>query len=263
MKKFNSNFKGYKKLKGRNFTDNRGLFREIFKAKNTKKKFIFWCISKSKKNVVRGLHMQTKIKQELFVSVLKGKIFDVIVDLRPRSRSFGKYKINILSEKNANSLYVPKGFAHGFCALEKENIVLYGSVDDIWLDTKNDKFIMVDYKSQANEKSVSQDTYFKDAYKSSYQTQLDFYAYLLKAQNIKEVSDDAYLYVVNARGLEQEFDNKLLFEPTLIHTKIKTDYLEDEIQNMINTMNSTKIPDSNKSCNNCAYARQRSKTDTL
>ena len=153
---------------------------------------------------------------------------------------------------------------HGVQArFKKENIVLYGSVDDIWLDTKNDKFIMVDYKSQANVKSVSQDTYFKDAYKSSYQTQLDFYAYLLKAQNIKKVSDDAYLYVVNARGLEQEFDNKLLFEPTLIRTKIKTDYLEDEIQNMIDTMNSTKIPDSNKSCNNCAYARQRSRTDTL
>ena len=81
--------------------------------------------------------------------------------------------------------------------------------------------------------------------------------------SLKEVSDDAYLYVVNARGLEEEFDNKLLFEPTLIHTKIKTDYLENEIQNMIDTMNSTKIPDSNKSCNNCAYARQRSKTDTL
>ena len=92
---------------------------------------------------------------------------------------------------------------------------------------------------------------------------MDFYAYLLKAQNLKEVSDDAYLYVVNARGLEEEFDNKLLFEPTLIHTKIKTDYLEDEIQNMIDTMNSTKIPDSNKSCNNCAYARQRSNSDTF
>ena len=153
---------------------------------------------------------------------------------------------------------------HGVQArFKKEDIVLYGSVDDIWLDTKSDKFIIVDYKSQANEKSVSQDTYFEGDYKSGYQTQLDFYAYLLKAQNLKEVSDDAYLYVVNARGLEEEFDNKLLFEPTLIHTKIKTDYLEDKIQNMIDAMNSTKIPDSNKSCNNCAYARQRSKTDTF
>jgi len=92
---------------------------------------------------------------------------------------------------------------------------------------------------------------------------LDFYAYLLKAQNLKEVSDDAYLYVVNTKGLEEEFGNKLLFEPTLIHTKIKTDYLGDEIQNMINTMNSTKIPGSNKRCKNCAYARQRSVTDSL
>ena len=77
------------------------------------------------------------------------------------------------------------------------------------------------------------------------------------------ITRDSVDWDQNNKLNQQEFDNKLLFEPTLIHTKIKTDYLEDEIQNMINTMNSTKIPDSNKSCNNCAYARQRSKTDTL
>ena len=81
-------------------------------------------MSKSKKNVIRGLHLQNKIKQDLFISVLKGKIFDVIVDLRPNSKTFGKYLTNILSEKNSTSLFVPSGFAHGFCALEKENLVL-------------------------------------------------------------------------------------------------------------------------------------------
>ena len=111
---------------------------------------------------------------------------------------------------------------HGVQArYKKTNFILYGSVDDIWLNTKNNSLILVDYKSQANAKPVLQETYFQGDYKSGYQRQLDFYAYLLKQQNLKEkISDDAYLYVVNTKGLENTFDNKLLFESTLIHTKI-------------------------------------------
>ena len=141
---------------------------------------------------------------------------------------------------------------------------MYGSVDDIWLDTKNNYLILVDYKSQANEEEVTQETYWKKDFKTGYQTQLDFYFYLLKQQNFKEtISDDAYLLVVNARGLEDKFDNKLSFESTLIHTKVKDDYLENEIQEMIDVFNSHNIPESNKLCKNCAYARQRSVIDKL
>ena len=147
---------------------------------------------------------------------------------------------------------------------KKTNFVLYGSVDDIWLDTKKNSLILVDYKSQANEKEVSQETYWDGDFKSGYQRQLDFYFYLLKQQNFKEtISDDAYLLVVNARGLEKKFDNKLLFESRLIHTKVKDENLENEIQEMINVFNSDEVPDSNKLCKNCAYARQRSAIDKL
>ena len=147
---------------------------------------------------------------------------------------------------------------------KKTNFVLYGSVDDIWLDTKKNSLILVDYKSQANENEVSQETYWDGDFKSGYQRQLDFYFYLLKQQNFKEtISDDAYLLVVNARGLEKKFDNKLLFESRLIHTKVKDENLENEIQEMINVFNSDEVPDSNKLCKNCAYARQRSAIDKL
>ena len=71
------------------------------------------------------MHLQAKDKQGKYVSVLKGKIFDVGLDLRPRSKTFGKYYSIILSEKNARSIFIPPGFAHGFCALEKENYVIY------------------------------------------------------------------------------------------------------------------------------------------
>ena len=147
---------------------------------------------------------------------------------------------------------------------KKTNFILYGSVDDIWLDTKNNSLILADYKSQANEKEVAQETYWDEDFKQSYQRQLNFYFYLLKQQNLKEIiSNDAYLLVVNARGLENKFDNKLLFESTLIHTKVKDDYLENEIQKMIDVFNSDNVPDSNKLCKNCAYARQRSVIDKL
>ena len=77
---------------------------------------------------------------------------------------------------------------HGLQArFKKTNFILYGSVDDIWLDTKNNYLILVDYKSQANEKEVSQETYWDGDFKTGYQTQLDFYFYLLKQQNFKEI----------------------------------------------------------------------------
>ena len=128
MRIFNTPFAGIKKIKGINHYDNRGFFREIFKNKFfQKKKLIFLCMSKSKKKVVRGLHFQRKIQQDLFVSVIKGKIFDVVLDLRKRSKTFGKCFTIILSDKNSKSLYIPKGFAHGFMGMEKENYVVYGN----------------------------------------------------------------------------------------------------------------------------------------
>ena len=82
-------------------------------------------MSFSKKNVIRGLHLQKKNSQGKFVSVIKGKIFDVVVDLRKNSKTYGKYFSTILSEKNSKSIFIPPGFAHGFCALSKENYVVY------------------------------------------------------------------------------------------------------------------------------------------
>ena len=82
--------------------------------------------SKSKKDVIRGLHIQKKLPQGKFVSVLKGRVYDVALDLRKKSRTFGKYFSIILSEQNSKSLFIPAGFAHGFCSLDNNNLVLYG-----------------------------------------------------------------------------------------------------------------------------------------
>jgi dTDP-4-dehydrorhamnose 3,5-epimerase len=69
--------------------------------------------------------MQTKKSQAKFLSVIKGKIYDVAVDLRKNSKTFGKYFSITLSLKKYSSIYIPEGFAHGFCGLEKENIIFY------------------------------------------------------------------------------------------------------------------------------------------
>ena len=127
MKVLNTKFNGLKTIEGIKFDDTRGYFREIFLEKLfKKKKFIFWCMSKSKKNVLRGLHLQTKFQQGKFVSVIKGKIFDVVVDLRKKSKTYGKQYSIILSDKNSTSIFIPTGFAHGFCGLESDNLVFYG-----------------------------------------------------------------------------------------------------------------------------------------
>ena len=140
MKVLSTRFQGLKLIRGKNFYDKRGYFREILRNNLLKKKkFIFWSISKSKKNVLRGLHLQTKFKQAKFVSVLKGKIYEVVLDLRKKSRTYGKYYGTILSDKNSTSLFVPTGFAHGFCALENESLVLYG---------------MTNYRSMENEVGI-------------------------------------------------------------------------------------------------------------
>ena len=105
--------------------DHRGHFKELIRENKINKKFPFLVTSYSKKNVIRGLHLQRKKSQGKFISVIKGKIFDVALDLRKNSKTFGLYYKCILSSKNSKSLYVPPGFAHGFQALEKENYVVY------------------------------------------------------------------------------------------------------------------------------------------
>ena len=121
----NTDFKDLVIIKKKKFYDNRGYFQEIYAEKKLKKKFVFTVMSYSKKNVLRGLHIQTKKPQGKIITVLKGKIFDVAVDLRKKSKTLGKVFSCILSEKNSKSLYVPPGFAHGFLTLSKENFVIY------------------------------------------------------------------------------------------------------------------------------------------
>ena len=113
MKLINTKIKnGPKIIKTQIYSDKRGFLKETFKKKILKNKdFPFDIMSSSKKNVLRGLHIQLKKSQAKIITVTHGKIFDVAVDLRKNSKTFGKVFKIILSEKNGLSLYVPDGFA--------------------------------------------------------------------------------------------------------------------------------------------------------
>ena len=135
------------------FSDDRGFFFESFKesdffANGIDKKFVQDNFSHSVNGVIRGLHFQKAPKaQAKLMTVLKGKIFDVAVDIRKNSPTYGKWVSEILSGDTHNLLYVPEGFAHGFCVISDEADVLYKVSNEysqehersiIWNDPKLD-----------------------------------------------------------------------------------------------------------------------------
>ena len=111
------------KIKAKKFRDNRGYFQECFKKNKFKFNPAFSALSFSKKNVIRGLHLQLKKKQKIFITVLQGEILDICVDVNIKSKNFGKIFKNTLN--SGDMLYIPTGYAHGFAALEKENLIMY------------------------------------------------------------------------------------------------------------------------------------------
>jgi dTDP-4-dehydrorhamnose 3,5-epimerase len=114
------------------FNDERGFFFESFNLRNFNSlmrknyDFVQDNISFSKKGTLRGLHAQSApFSQGKLIKVLNGGIFDVAVDIRPNSHSFGKYVSVLLTSKNFRQLWVPEGFAHGFLALEENTLIEY------------------------------------------------------------------------------------------------------------------------------------------
>ena len=116
------------------FGDNRGYFMETYNADEFKEAgldmtFVQDNQSKSKKGVLRGLHFQTQHSQGKLVRVIKGEVFDVAVDLRKNSKTYGKWVGVKLSDENKKQFYIPEGFAHGFLVLSDEAEFVYKCTD--------------------------------------------------------------------------------------------------------------------------------------
>ena len=123
-----------KLIKPRIFPDDRGFFLQTYHEQQYRDagidvRFVQDNWSHSSKGVLRGLHYQLKNPQDKLVSVIRGEVFDVAVDIRKDSPTFGKWVGTILSEENRHQLFVPKGFAHGFCVLSDEVDFLYKCSD--------------------------------------------------------------------------------------------------------------------------------------
>jgi len=117
-------------IKTKVFGDERGFFTETHHQKKYSEagidcKFVQDNLSFSEKNILRGLHFQKNFPQAKLISVIQGEIFDVAVDIRPSSKTFGKWESIILSGDNHKQFFIPEGFAHGFCVLSKQAYVYY------------------------------------------------------------------------------------------------------------------------------------------
>jgi len=123
-----------KLIKPRRFDDDRGFFQqtyhfEQYAAAGINARFVQDNWSRSTKGVLRGLHYQFEHSQAKLVSVVRGEVFDVTVDLRRRSPTFGQWVGERLSEENGHQLYVPPGFAHGFLVLSDTVDFMYKCSD--------------------------------------------------------------------------------------------------------------------------------------
>lgn len=112
------------------FCDERGYFMESYNKKDFKEQGLDMCFiqdneSSSRKGVLRGMHFQTKHPQGKLVRVTEGEVFDVAVDLRKDSQTFGEWEGVVLSDKNKKQFYIPEGFAHGFLVLSEKAVFSY------------------------------------------------------------------------------------------------------------------------------------------
>ncbi|MDD6250788.1 MAG: dTDP-4-dehydrorhamnose 3,5-epimerase [Bacillales bacterium] len=125
-----TSIEGVYKIDVKKYGDNRGYFEETYKesdfiAAGITNKFIQDNQSKSKKGVLRGLHFQKKFPQAKLVRCIEGEVFDVAVDLRKGSKTYGKWEGVILSAEKGNQFMIPRGFAHGFVVLSETATFCY------------------------------------------------------------------------------------------------------------------------------------------
>ena len=155
FKKIETSIEGVFIIEPTVFGDKRGYFMETYSKKDFEEiglnyDFVQDNQSKSKKGVLRGLHFQKENSQAKLVRCIKGEVFDVAVDLRPGSKTYGKWEGVRLSEENKKMFMIPRGFAHGFLVLSDEAEFTY-KCDDIYNPTAegglawNDKEVAIEW----------------------------------------------------------------------------------------------------------------------
>lgn len=150
------------------FSDERGNFFESFNKSQFYQltdldvDFVQDNQSTSQRGVLRGLHFQTDdFQQAKLVRVIKGSVLDVVVDIRPQSKTFGQHFSTVLSAENCKQLFIPKGFAHGFVVLEDDSIFAY-KCDEYYHKASeggiiyNDETLNIDWQFPESELIISE-----------------------------------------------------------------------------------------------------------
>lgn len=168
MKVTETNLKGCFIIEPQVFVDKRGYFFESFHKEkfqqltNIEVDFLQDNEAFSNRGVVRGLHFQKgQYAQAKLIRVVKGKVLDVAVDLRPGSKTFGKHFSIILSEENKKQLFLPRGFAHGYAVLEDNTLFSYKCDNYYNKESEggviyNDKGLQIDWMLEKNEIQLSE-----------------------------------------------------------------------------------------------------------
>jgi len=188
--------------------------------------------------------------------------FDVCREKQIPHRLFERYGLDHVVPFKHNEMDTWRDALRGgiIQKFEDTNIILTGGVDDIWLNTKTQELIVVDYKSQASMNEVEPVSYLNNVYHEGYKLQMDFYNYLLNCRGFK-TSSISYFLVVNADRTADGFYEQMKFSETLIPYKNDVSWIPKKLREMIKTMNSNTVPDSHESCENCAYAKVRTEYD--
>ena len=168
MKVTQTDLKGCFILEPKIFNDGRGYFFESFNKKVFEEKigltvnFVQDNQSISQRGTIRGLHIQKgKFAQAKIVKVIKGKVLDVVVDVRENSKTFGQSFSCILSGKNHKQLFIPRGFLHGFSVLENETVFTYKCDNYYNKESEdgvlyNDSYLNIDWKLKKEEIILSE-----------------------------------------------------------------------------------------------------------
>ena len=134
---------------------------------------------------------------------------------------------------------------------EPTNLLLRGGIDDVWIDTKTDELIVVDYKATSKKGEVSIDAEWQDGYKK----QIEFYQWLLRGNGFK-VSDTGYFVYCNGLKNKDVFDNKLEFKTKLIPYKGNDQWVEPTLRGIKDCLMSDTTPDPSENCEHCKYVSE-------
>ena len=194
------------------------------------------------------------------VDALLKNEFDIYRKKQEPHPIFVKYKLNFVPYKLDEKKL--KDFRNNFRGVRgrsiKTNFIIYGSIDDIWLNKDTNEVVILDYKATSTKEKINYVTSTK-SYHKSYLRQLDFYAYLLKLNKFK-VFKTGYWIICNAREEGQKnFGNKLNFKIDLLSYDLNTNYIEDSLVNLEKCFNSEKIPGPNPFCDTCRWQKETSK----